>query len=107
MNRSIVPLALVAAAIPAAPAAAGGVEEGYIVTVPYADLNLATADGRARLASRIDAAADGVCGYSGVISLVERQRLSRCRAEFTASANRQVQQVLARLERRGAYASKP
>lgn len=94
MTRSLVALALVASALPAVSVAQTGAES-FSVAIPYGDLNLTTANGQERLASRIRAAADRSCGYFGVAPLAARQKVLECRARFIASARVQSDRAIA------------
>jgi UrcA family protein len=56
--------------------------------VSYADLDMASADGRARLEQRIHAAARAVCGQPSPVDLRSYFETRACRAEtFTQSWN--------------------
>ncbi|HTU11654.1 MAG TPA: UrcA family protein [Allosphingosinicella sp.] len=90
-------IALAAAAITAAtftttvatPASAAEIvvaPETVTVRVSYADLNLASADGRAQLDRRIAGAARGICGAFFPIDLRMSALVSDCRADAIASA---------------------
>ena len=57
--------------------------------VGYADLNLASPAGRARLAQRIDAAARAVCGWAAPTDLNGLDQVQQCRAEAVADAEAQ------------------
>lgn len=94
MTRSLVALALVAAALPTVSAAQDGMEQ-FSVTIPYGDLNLATADGQARLANRIKAAANRTCGRWGTASIAARHEIVECRARFMATAKPQSDRAIA------------
>jgi len=76
---TLVPVPAVAADITVAP-------EVITVTVSYADLNLATADGRATLDRRIAGAARGICGNFHPIDLRMAALVQDCRADAIASA---------------------
>ena len=58
--------------------------------VSYADLNLASAAGRARLESRIERAVRAVCGSPIVWELRSFDRVQECRAEARADAAAQL-----------------
>ena len=84
--------ALLAAAVPASAIAQspGFQPNVFQVSVAAGDLNLASRSGQARLAGRIDAAADQVCGYNGVVALRTQLNAEACRAEFTKVARQQL-----------------
>jgi len=87
MSKQTAALLLAAAAaagFTAAPAQAA--PTGYIVSVSASDLNLASAAGRRALDARIDAAADRLCGYQGVVSLRDMAAARDCRDTFVKSA---------------------
>ena len=73
----------------AAPAAAADIvvaPETVTVRVSYADLNLATAQGRARLDSRIAGAARSICGSFFAVDLTMAAQVRECRTDAIASA---------------------
>lgn len=83
--------ACAAAALPltAAPATAAditAVPETVTVRVSYADLNLATAQGRARLDRRIAGAARSICGSFFPADLEMAALVQTCRDDAIASA---------------------
>jgi UrcA family protein len=78
-----------ALSLPAAPASAAEITvmpETVTVRVSYADLNLATAEGRARLDRRIAGAARGICGSYFPMDLRMAALVSDCREDAIASA---------------------
>lgn len=68
----------------AAPAAAAPTR-----VVSYADLNLASAAGRAALGARVDAAVRAVCGEATPIDLDGVRQVELCRDETLAAVNGQ------------------
>ncbi len=54
--------------------------------VSYADLDLASAAGRATLERRVDAAADAVCGRKGYVALAELRAAAACHAQAVDGA---------------------
>jgi UrcA family protein len=76
---TLVPLPAAAAEITVAP-------DTVTVRVSYADLNLSTADGRARLDRRIAGAARGICGSYFPLDLHMAALVSDCREDAIASA---------------------
>jgi UrcA family protein len=61
--------------------------ETTVAMVRTADLNLASAEGRATLGSRITGAVDRVCGAaSGTVSIEERRIITACRAKARTTA---------------------
>ena len=81
--------ACAAASLTAPPAAAADIlvaPETVTVRVSYADLNLATAQGRARLDSRIAGAARSICGSFFAVDLTMAAQVRDCRADAIASA---------------------
>jgi UrcA family protein len=78
--------ATVTAATPASAADITVVPDSITVRVSFADLNLATAHGRARLDRRIAGAARGICGSHFPIDLRMSALVDACRADAIASA---------------------
>ncbi len=76
----------------------GRPSEAPSAIVRYADLNLATAQGKARLVSRIDFAADKLCGKPRVIENHVATEMKACRSTVFASAKPQVQALYAAIE---------
>lgn len=56
--------------------------------VSYADLDLSSSAGRARLERRIDAAVRDVCGEAPSFDLARRKAVEDCRTETRANAQR-------------------
>ena len=75
------------------PAAAGPL--GNVVS--YADLDLATADGVARLDRRIAAAVATACGTASGVDLAGQNDVRRCRLETSAAARRSLPVVVVTL----------
>ena len=87
--RTIALAAASAAALAAAPATASDIvvaPETVTVRVSYADLNLASAEGRARLDRRIAGAARSICGTYHPAQLEMFALVQNCREEAIASA---------------------
>ena len=81
--------AAAALSLTSAPAAATDITvatETITVRVSYADLNLATAQGRARLNRRIAGAARSICGNFFPADLEMAALVQTCRADAIASA---------------------
>jgi len=88
MRKSLLtPLAALAVAGFAAPAAAADEPK---VTVPYADLNLATPAGTAALEARIDAAVREVCGKPYLRDLKAMTAWEECKATARIGAMEQL-----------------
>jgi UrcA family protein len=85
-----VPLALIAAAIAATPAAA---DQGRRVS--YADLDLTSESGIATLDARIDRAVRQICGSASPSDLRGRHYVQRCRTETRASVQARRSDALA------------
>jgi UrcA family protein len=65
--------------------------------VSYADLNLSSPAGMARLNRRIASAVEAVCGsYAGTVSVAEEQDITRCRTETTARLQPQLATITGR-----------
>jgi UrcA family protein len=58
--------------------------------VSYADLDLASAAGRATFERRVDAAADAVCGRNGYAGLAELRAAAACHSRAVEGAMGQV-----------------
>ena len=84
-----VPLALVAAAIAATPAAAQG------RSVSFADLDLTSRSGIATFDARIERAVRQVCGQASPNDLRGRHYVERCRTETRASVQARRSDALA------------
>jgi len=82
MKKTLIALAAASVALSAAPAFAKD------VAVPYADLNLASADGQKTLERRIDRAAKKACNFDGytVRSLIGSPEGDACFSKAKASA---------------------
>jgi UrcA family protein len=59
-----------------------------IRVVSYADLDVSTAAGRARLEHRIQAAVRDVCGDAAAVDLARRQAVRECVVETSANVRR-------------------
>lgn len=88
---AVVALANVAVAVPAHAAA----PEAPTALVRYADLDLATAGGVARLDRRIRAAVTDVCGAADIRDLVQGAAVHRCRVAALADAAPQLASAIA------------
>jgi UrcA family protein len=96
MIKKTILAACTATVLVAAPAMARSSADGLAqTTVSYADLNLSSAAGRATLHSRIKGAVRFVCGSRGP-TLAELENNRECQDNAIASANTQLEQVLAR-----------
>lgn len=89
ITRLAILTAAFGAALATTPALAAGPAS---VTVSYADLDLATAKGQAKLDRRIDAAAKSTCGGTKLVtgSIVREARDPACVAAFKAAARQQI-----------------
>ena len=76
----------VLAATPAAAADIVVAPEQVTVRISYADLNLASAEGRARLEGRVAGAARSICGSFFPADLEMASLVRTCRADAIASA---------------------
>jgi UrcA family protein len=87
-TRFAILAAALGAALSATPALAGPAS----VSISYADLNLATPQGQAKLDRRIDAAAKSSCGGTKVVtgSIVREARDPECVAAFKTAAHQQI-----------------
>ena len=95
--------------IAAAPAKAAQSFDEVVVTgrasdapqaiVRYADLNLSSERGRARLDSRIDAAADMLCGRPSYDPLTIVSAIKACHSTVQASAKPQVKALFASIDK--------
>lgn len=98
MTKILLAAAIVAIAA-ASPATAAPDSPEHSVSVPYADLDLYSEQGRARLQRRLDAAVRSVCGKAYPGGLYEVNQLRRCIVDTTARARLVAGAVLARAER--------
>jgi UrcA family protein len=94
MIKTLVSVALAAAALAATPAAAQETVSSQTL-VAYGDLNIGSSAGRATLDGRIRAAARVVCGVAQAPGIAEYNTLKACRQSAISAANAQVEQVLA------------
>jgi UrcA family protein len=83
-----------AAAAPAAPPIVVEGEAQPTATISYADLDLGTAAGRARLDSRIRRAAKHLCLDEGVRDLADRLNQKACLNFAVAGARPQIEQAI-------------
>ncbi|HEX4739130.1 MAG TPA: UrcA family protein [Allosphingosinicella sp.] len=92
-------LALAAAALATLSTAAFGAEPSR--TVRYADLNLASAEGRAQLDRRIASAAEALCGFAHSADLAAQADVAHCRAATVAGVSTQRDLILSAATRGG------
>lgn len=64
--------------------------DGYLVAIPYADLNLANPAGVAALKNRVEAQADQLCVGASDSPLQQSLQTKQCRAAFIHAAQRQL-----------------
>ncbi len=64
--------------------------------VQYRDLDLSSAAGQQRLATRIKSAVKSVCGDPRALTLAEKQDLARCQREALESAMPKAERTIAR-----------
>ena len=95
--KKLITLAVAAALLPAIPALAQPEADAdtYVVSVPYGDLNLASAAGARTLDNRLKAVAKRLCGVEQAPGLVEMTRVHGCREDVLGSAQSQISQALA------------
>lgn len=86
MKMSVALLALLAAAVAAAPAVAQAPAETFTASVQQDDLNLAGAAGIATFRGRVKALADRTCGAVPVAPIREAAPVAACRAQLFRSA---------------------
>ena len=79
--------AALASAVTTSPVFAKAATPGVRV-VSYADLDLSSSAGRARLEQRINAAVRDVCGEAPSFDLARRRAVAECRVETRANAQR-------------------
>ena len=79
--------AALASAVTTSPVFAKAATPGVRV-VSYADLDLTSSAGRARLEQRINAAVRDVCGEAPSFDLVRRRAVAECRVETRTNAQR-------------------
>ncbi len=79
--------AALASAVTISPVFAKAATPGVRI-VSYADLDLSSSAGRARLEQRIDAAVRDVCGEAPGFDLARRKAVEDCRIETRANARR-------------------
>lgn len=102
MKTLAIATATLALAVTATPAMAG-VGDVPSQSVAYADLNLGTPEGQARLDQRIDAAAKTVCRVNEVRTgtRIRSPHVASCLANARASAQKQVSAMMAETRRGG------
>ena len=76
----------------AAPANAQSIDDGYAVTIPFADLNMNSAAGLATLMGRVKAGADKLCVGGDDPALPQVIQVKKCRNYFFRSAQHQLDQ---------------
>ena len=96
--KTLILAALVAAAIPAMPALAQDAPRTF--SVAYGDLDLGTAQGRARFDLRVLHAARAACGTPSSADLRGRIKQDECVAEIRAAAAPQRDALVALASRR-------
>ena len=74
-----------------APANAQSMEDGYAVTITYADLNMDSAAGVATLMGRVKAGADKLCVGGDDPALPQTIQVKKCRDYFFRAAERQLE----------------
>lgn len=94
MNARIflAPAALLCAAVSLGSAVSAGAQtlQPRTARVTYADLDLASAAGRAKFERRVDAAADSVCRLNGYVGLAGERSADACHAKAVETAMSQV-----------------
>jgi UrcA family protein len=93
-------LTMISTLSPAMAAASAPADEARSVDVAYGDLDLSTAKGQARLARRIDRAAEQVCGAVARAPLAQQQIISACQQDAVAAAGLEMKNAVARAEGR-------
>ncbi|MGQ0587944.1 MAG: UrcA family protein [Sphingosinicella sp.] len=96
--KTLILAALVAAGIPAMPALAQDAPRN--IAVAYGDLDLGTAEGRARFDLRVLHAARAACGTPSSADLRGRIKQDECVAEIRAAAAPQREALVASASRR-------
>ena len=91
--KILIPFAALAALLPLAPAHAEPATRSQVVA--YADLDLASADGRAKLDRRIKRAAAEVCGTASDFDLVGLNDVQECRTRTAEVALTQARAQIA------------
>lgn len=102
-RTAIIMLSALAAGV-ATPAFASG--ESRSITVSYADLNLMSEPGVARLNTRVNSAADSVCGVRGTRSLHETLAARECKTATMSRAARDVEFAIAAQRGNSQFASR-
>ena len=101
-SAAAIAAATLALAFTASPALAGSGEVAS-KSVTYADLNLGTPEGQARLDRRIESAAKSVCRVNDIRTgtRVRSPHIDACLANARASAQKQVSAMMAETRRGG------
>ena len=96
MRTFLVTAAIAALFVPAAAAAAQPAANGeiYTVSIPYADLNLDSAEGQAAFKGRVKSEATRACGASKTAPLEEAGNIRECRAELIRNAGQRLELAL-------------
>jgi UrcA family protein len=102
-ERSFLPALAVAAIVASLPVHAQQADT-RTMTVRYADLDLATADGAAALRQRIERAATNVCGPFDIRSLADGDRFAACRAKAVEGALPKAEATIASAKSASMYA---
>lgn len=94
--RTFLVTAAIAALFVPAPAAAQPAANGeiYTVSIPYADLNLDSAEGQAAFQGRVKSEATRACGASKTAPLEEAGNIRECRAELIRNAGQRLELAL-------------
>ncbi|QPC98724.1 UrcA family protein [Qipengyuania soli] len=97
MTKTLVSLAAIGLALSATSS------QAETMVVPFADLNLATPEGQARLAQRVDAAARSVCGVNEarVGTRIRDKQAAKCFEAAKAKAHAQFAAAAAQNEKGG------
>lgn len=91
-------ITVLSATILACSAAPAFAEDAPSVVVSYKDLNLASAEGRKALKTRIAAAVETVCGRANRASVQQGREWAECRQLTAAAARQKADRVIARAE---------
>ena len=73
------------------PAAADSLDGAYSVSIPYQDLNLASAAGYATFQGRVKAQVNRVCSSDFITPVRETDDIRQCRAQLTRAAERSLE----------------
>lgn len=101
-NIAAMATATLALAFTASPAMADG-SETYSKTIQFADLNLASPEGQARLEQRIESAARSVCSVheNRTGTRIRSPELDSCLANARASGKKQMASIMSDVRRGG------